>query len=527
MADEPISSLNLYTTYHTADEIEILDTVDQTFAPTGTNKRIQVSTLLSMAGVGTVAEGGTGLTSVGSNDQLLGVQHSGGGLEYKTLTAGTNINITPGAGEITISASGGGSGTVSSVAMTVPSWLSVAGSPITGSGTLAITAASCQSANQVLATSGGALTVRALVAADIPSLPASQITSGQLGVAQGGTGLATLTTHSVLLGEGTSNLGAAITGTAGQLLLDQGSGNDPAFKPVSGDGSLTATGALTVTKTSGTAFAPSATTDTTNASNISSGTLAINRVALPGSSGQLIYNNGGTWGGAADLTIGSSGQLNYASITDPGSPNAGDLWQSSTAGVLSFLDCGVRTRAGGVIWQATAPLTAVANTASLTTLLAGGTQLGTLTIPANSLAVGKVLEFGLYGTYGTTASSPTLTIEVLFGGNIVAQGTSAVLGSSVTGCAFYMNNTRGCGFMVQATGSSGKIIGLAECILPSGTCTSLGGAYYMTASGAGAAPSQVTINTTGPLAFDVRVQWSSASPSNTIQVLGGFFRISG
>ena len=67
-----------------------------------------------------------------------------------------------------------GSGTVTSVALTVPSWLSVAGSPITTSGTLAVTAASGQPQNQVLATpngSSGALAVRALVAADIPALP--------------------------------------------------------------------------------------------------------------------------------------------------------------------------------------------------------------------------------------------------------------------------------------------------------------------------------------------------------------------
>lgn len=60
------------------------------------------------------------------------------------LVAGTNITITPsGSGAtrtLTIAASGG-SGSVTSVGMTVPTGLSVAGSPITTTGTLAVTLA--------------------------------------------------------------------------------------------------------------------------------------------------------------------------------------------------------------------------------------------------------------------------------------------------------------------------------------------------------------------------------------------------
>jgi hypothetical protein len=61
MADEPISALTLLTSYSTADEVEILDVSDTTFASTGTNKRIPFSTLLTMAGVGT--GGGGGMTN--------------------------------------------------------------------------------------------------------------------------------------------------------------------------------------------------------------------------------------------------------------------------------------------------------------------------------------------------------------------------------------------------------------------------------------------------------------------------------
>lgn len=65
---------------------------------------------------------------------------------------------------------GGGAGTVTSVGMTVPSILSVSGSPVTTAGTLAVTLAT-ETANTVLAgpTSGGAATptFRSLVAADM------------------------------------------------------------------------------------------------------------------------------------------------------------------------------------------------------------------------------------------------------------------------------------------------------------------------------------------------------------------------
>lgn len=84
-----------------------------------------------------------------------------------------------------------GSGTVNSVALTAPAEFGVGGSPVTSSGTLALSWAT-ESANRVLSgpTSGGAATpaFRALIAADIPSLDTSKLTTGQLALARGGTG---------------------------------------------------------------------------------------------------------------------------------------------------------------------------------------------------------------------------------------------------------------------------------------------------------------------------------------------------
>lgn len=84
-----------------------------------------------------------------------------------------------------------GTGTVTSVSLAVPSWLTVSGA-VTTTGTLAITATSGLTANQVMATpdgATGAMSLRSLVANDIPNLDASKITSGYLAPAQGGAGV--------------------------------------------------------------------------------------------------------------------------------------------------------------------------------------------------------------------------------------------------------------------------------------------------------------------------------------------------
>ena len=81
---------------------------------------------------------------------------------------------------------GGGGGTVTSVKMTVPSGFTVTGSPITTSGTLAISLDS-QAANKVLASPSNAAGIpsfRLLVASDIPNLDASKITSGTFNAAR-------------------------------------------------------------------------------------------------------------------------------------------------------------------------------------------------------------------------------------------------------------------------------------------------------------------------------------------------------
>jgi hypothetical protein len=106
-------------------------------------------------------------------------------------------------------------GTVSSVGLSVPSILSVSGSPVTASGTLAVSLAN-QTGNTVFASpSGGgsaAPSFRALVSADIPSLDAAKIGSGTFAVARLGSGA---TSSNFLRGDSTFANPLAVGNTIG------------------------------------------------------------------------------------------------------------------------------------------------------------------------------------------------------------------------------------------------------------------------------------------------------------------------
>jgi hypothetical protein len=111
-----------------------------------------------------------------------------------------------------IPAAAGGTGTVTSVALTLPSIMTVSGSPITASGTLAGGLAT-QSANTVFAAPNGSTgtpTFRSLVSADIPTL--NQNTTGTASNVTGIVALANGGTGSSLAGGARSNLGAAAFG---------------------------------------------------------------------------------------------------------------------------------------------------------------------------------------------------------------------------------------------------------------------------------------------------------------------------
>lgn len=86
------------------------------FTPASTRKSIAyldssiTGTAANISGTLAIANGGTGLTSAGSANSILGVVPGGSALEYKTLLAGTGISITNSGSTITIENTGSGTG---------------------------------------------------------------------------------------------------------------------------------------------------------------------------------------------------------------------------------------------------------------------------------------------------------------------------------------------------------------------------------------------------------------------------------
>jgi hypothetical protein len=144
-------------------------------------------------------------------------------------TAGTagQVLTSAGVGLPPIWAAAGGTGTVTSVALLLPSIFTVSGSPVTTTGTLTGSLAN-QTANTIFAgpTTGvpGTPSFRTMVANDVPNLDAAIITTGTFPIARGGTnGTATPTAGAVAYGTGTAYAFTA-AGTSGQLLQSNGAG---------------------------------------------------------------------------------------------------------------------------------------------------------------------------------------------------------------------------------------------------------------------------------------------------------------
>lgn len=143
--------------------------------------------------------------------------------------------------------------------------------------------------------------------------------SGQLGVANGGTGVATLTAHGVLLGEGTGNVASTVACTAGQLVVGQGATSDPACETVSGDLTCAASGACTfATVNSNVGTFGSATQVAQVTVNAKGLVTAVSNVTITGSGNFLGPSTKVAAGGTANLSSQGAGKVQSVQIAIDG-----------------------------------------------------------------------------------------------------------------------------------------------------------------------------------------------------------------
>ena len=267
------------------------------------------------------------------------------------------------------------SGTVTSVGMTVPSWLSVSPASITTSGTFAVTAASGQTANMFVATPNGltgTVGLRSIVAADLPS----SITSSTTGNAATATALAA--TPSQCSG-GNYSTGVTANGNANCTSLPTGT-------------------VSSITSGTGVTLSPSTIT-TTGSVAVNQGS-ALTWTALEGFEGNA---------GGGQIQFGASGAYS------PPSVNLGVLNYNTASGVMT-----VAARSSG-----------------------GSTSINFDTSSSGTDAVAMSIGSGRNATFNAPASGSTIVSNAASGQAgvfVQGSGTAFVTISDTTQPVFRMQN---------------------------------------------------------------------------------------
>lgn len=363
-------------------------------AAAGANSDITAITGLTTAL--TVAQGGTGATTAGAARTNLGAAASGANSDITALLNSSGIQIgapTGGAlGAGTINATGlfingvgaAAGGSVSSVALSAPSIFTVSGSPVTTTGTLA------------LSYSGTALPV-----------------------ANGGTGQTTYTDGQLLIGNSTGNTLTKATLTAGSGITITNSAGGITIASAAGGGSVTSVAASG--GTTGLSFTGSPIT--------TSGTLTLGGTLAVASGG-----TGATSSSGARLNLGAAGSgansdiTSLSGLTTALSIGQGGTGATSAAAALSALGAYAASNPSGFTSN-TGTVTSVNGSGGSTGLTLSGGPITT----SGTLTLGGTLAVANGGTGSTTSSGAATNLGLGTGSNV--QFNSLGVGTAGSGTA--------------------------------------------------------------------------------------------
>ena len=348
------------------------------------------------------ASGGTGLSSIPTNGQLL--IGNGTGYTLGTLTAGPGVSITNAAGSVTIGFSGAGTGTVTSVQLATGS----TGLTVNGGTTATVTTSGAFNLAGTLAVAYGGTGVSS-IAAGIVSSTGSVLASTTLGAGlsySAGT-LSTSAFTSLAAGSGIAVSGNTIT-NAGIVSLAAGSGIAVSGNTITNAGVLqlgTATGTIAL----GTNL--SITSGTLNASG-GSGSGTVNS----GTAGQLAYYATST-NAVSGLAVGTGLTVSAGTISVTGTSTSVVSIGSPVTGGTS----------GDFLYVSGGNLAQVGTTGTGNVVLASSPVLVTPTLGAATAT--SVNVSGSVGI-GTTTPGSKLTVVANTNGNDGLSVSNASTGAS-------------------------------------------------------------------------------------------------
>lgn len=400
----------------------------------------------TMAGTLGVAHGGTGLTSVGSNGQVLTA--SNGGFTWSTPGSVTSVNLTAGSNKVTVS--GGPVTTSGSITVdvntanmdvsTMTGILPVAmggtgittygapnqvlstnsmgtglawvdpGTGASGSGT--VTSVALSAGSNRLSVSGSPITTSGTINVDVvqSNLDMSQM-GGTVGIAQGGTGLTTM-------------------GTAGQVLTVNSGGTGLQWSTVSGSGTVTSV-AVTAGSNKLTVSGSPITTTGTISVDVNQANLDITAMA-----GTL----GTTRGGTGLTTLGTAGQ-----VLTVNSGATGLVWSTPTTSSGTVTSVGLTagsnkvTVTGGPV-TSSGSITVDVNTANMDI----STMTGTLAVTHGGTglaALGSAKQYLRVTSAGTATEWASLAAADMTGlATVATSGSYADLSNKPTIPAAQVNS---------------------------------------------------------------------------------------
>lgn len=534
---------------------------------------------------------------------VAGIQKSTGATYVNTAAASADV-VSLWSGTCNVSsflrgdgtcATPAGTGVTSVGASFAGSWYTVTGSPVTTTGTLAFGLTTGLTANSFLATpngSTGTLSLRTIASGDLPTINLGSTAAGgvlstsillgtnggtsngffsvtgpttslktftfpnasatvltsnaAVTVAQGGTGLATLPVHGVLLGEAAANIGNVAAMAADTLLQGQGASADPAAVSVNNCGSsTTALSYSTSTHTFGcqtiSAGGTGTVTNVATGTGLSggpittTGTLTVDQSFSPTWTGVHTFTPSGTStpltinhnsGASRDMLItGTSGQLEFDRTQTNTNSDIQEIWSPGAGGGQSaIIVCGA-TGCGSAPW--TGGPTGIQ-------LAFGTTSAASTPISLATAGVERIRLSGSTGrvTVNAASSDTSLVVNAVasnVGAAFVAPNSAGVsLGVSITAGT---NNTDYGLRIQQANGSATDLFKVSGSgILTAPTNYSSAGAVSTTAAGVFTTASDLRLkDVVGPATAGldevmklkpIRYRWTQASglddPNHTV-----------